>query len=294
MTTEVPPPAGRGKVPVWRTAIGSYGFVLWQSGSVLCARLASPRDYLRGEYGERLPDRSGRRGKPFLGRLGDLYRAFRRLLGHVPRLRRSLAPVFLLGERESVFTDVLGTRNWRFLGYTVLLTFAPIVPMFVIGFVSFGVFVSVVETQGAGAVELALILLFGLSGIAMFILLFVMFRFYLVLPGTAVDRPLTLGEAWRNMRGNSWRFIGAFFFVSIPLIIAALILATFGGISEFASATGGASEPTIGVLVVTNALMAIIGFFVMAVGVTVLSKFYRHIVGMDAPGGGAHVLAEGP
>ena len=27
MTTEVPPPAGRGKVPVWRTAIGSYGFV---------------------------------------------------------------------------------------------------------------------------------------------------------------------------------------------------------------------------------------------------------------------------
>lgn len=201
---------------------------------------------------------------------------------------------FLLGERESVFTDVLGTRNWRFLGYTVLLTFAPIVPMFVIGFVSFGVFVSVVETQGAGAVELALILLFGLSGIAMFILLFVMFRFYLVLPGTAVDRPLTLGEAWRNMRGNSWRFIGAFFFVSIPLIIAALILATFGGISEFASATGGASEPTIGVLVVTNALMAIIGFFVMAVGVTVLSKFYHHIVGMDAPGGGAHVLAEGP
>ena len=32
MTTQVPPPAGRGKVPVWRTAIGSYGFVFSNLG----------------------------------------------------------------------------------------------------------------------------------------------------------------------------------------------------------------------------------------------------------------------
>ncbi|MCH8095629.1 MAG: hypothetical protein IID53_00945 [Proteobacteria bacterium] len=294
MTTEVPPPAGRGKVPVWRTAIGSYGFVFgnldrffalgWLLLVITFAVNMASGFLIEVGGGE------SRSLADWVTYIALSAASWAMYLVFAVRWHR----FFLLGERESVFTDVLGTRNWRFLGYTVLLTFAPIVPMFVIGFVSFGVFVSVVETQGAGAVELALILLFGLSGIAMFILLFVMFRFYLVLPGTAVDRPLTLGEAWRNMRGNSWRFIGAFFFVSIPLIIAALILATFGGISEFASATGGASEPTIGVLVVTNALMAIIGFFVMAVGVTVLSKFYRHIVGMDAPGGGAHVLAEGP
>ena len=294
MTTEVPPPAGRGKVPVWRTAIGSYGFVFgnldrffalgWLLLVITFAVNMASGFLIEVGGGE------SRSLADWVTYIALSAASWAMYLVFAVRWHR----FFLLGERESVFTDVLGTRNWRFLGYTVLLTFAPIVPMFVIGFVSFGVFVSVVETQGAGAVELALILLFGLSGIAMFILLFVMFRFYLVLPGTAVDRPLTLGEAWRNMRGNSWRFIGAFFFVSIPLIIAALILATFGGISEFASATGGASEPTIGVLVVTNALMAIIGFFVMAVGVTVLSKFYHHIVGMDAPGGGAHVLAEGP
>ena len=294
MTTQVPPPAGRGKVPVWRTAIGSYGFVFGNLGRffalgwlllviTFAVNMASGALVNVGT-GE---DASVADWVTYIALSAASWAMY---LVFAVRWHR----FFLLDERESVFSEILAARNWRFLGYTVLLSFAPVVPMLVIGLVSFGVFVSVVESQGAGAVELALILLFGLSGIATFILLFVMFRFYLVLPGTAVDRPLTLGEAWRNMRGNSWRFIGAFFLVAIPLIIVALILATFGGISEFASMTSGAPEPTIGILVVTNAVTAIIGFFTMAVGVTVLSIFYRHIVGMDAPGGGAHILAEGP
>ncbi len=292
MTIQDAPAAGRGKVPVWRTAIGSYGFVFTNLGRffalgwlpLVIAFAASMASGFLTEVG----GGESRSLADWVTYLALTAASWAMYAVFAVRWHR----FYLLGERESVFTDVLGTRNWRFLGYTVLLTFAPIVPMLVIGLIGFVAVLSGAESQAAGAVELAFILLFGLSGFAAFILLFVMFRFYLVLPGTAVDRPLTLGEAWRNMRGNSWRFIGAFFLVAIPLIIAVLILATFSGISEFASMTGGAPEPTIGVLVVTNAVMAIIGFFTMAVGVTVLSKFYRHIVGGETGEGAA--AAGGP
>ncbi len=294
MTTLVPPPAGRGKVPVWRTAIDSYRFVFANLDRFFALGwLPLVIAFAASMTLAVLVDVGGGTNAPvadWVSYLALSAASWAMYIVFAVRWHR----FFLLNERESVFTHVLGMRNWRFLGYTVLLSFAPVVPMLVVGLIGFGVFVSVVESQGAGAVELALILLFGLSGFAAFILMFVMFRFYLVLPGTAVDRPLTLGEAWRNMRGNSWRFIGAFFLVAIPLIIVALILATFGGISEFSSMTSGAPEPTIGVLVVTNAVTAIIGFFTMAVGVTVLSIFYRHIVGMDAPEGGEIGAAAGP
>jgi hypothetical protein len=220
---------------------------------------------------------------------------------------------FLLDERESVFSDILAMRNWRFLGYTVLLSFAPMVPMMIFSLIGFGDFPPVAGPQSIETIDWTLItinwtliILFGLYMLAMPIIFFVLFRFFLVLPATAVDRPLAFGEAWRNMRGNTWRFIGASFLVAIPLIIVALILGAFAGYSQFASMTGGAPEPTtgvhltisagptIGVLLARNAVMAIFGFLLTAVGITVLSTFYRHIVGMEAPGGGAHVLAEGP
>ena len=174
---------------------------------------------------------------------------------------------FLLDERESVFSDVLGARNWHFLGYTLLLTFAPFVPMWF--FLLISEFVS------------------RLLSIASLILFLVMFRFSLVLPGTAVDQPLGLGEAWRNMRGNSWRFIGASFLVAISPICLIGILAAYSSGSFFGDLTSGEPESMADVPVFTNAAIAIIGFLWTAVGITVLSKFYRHIVGGETGADGA-------
>ena len=174
---------------------------------------------------------------------------------------------FLLGEHESVFIGIFSPRDWRFLGYAALLTWTPFVPMWVYLLIS--EFVS------------------GLFSIAASILLFVMFRFSLVLPGTAVDRPLGLGEAWRNLRGNTWRFIGASFLVVIPYVIPVWIVLKIFDLSQFTGTTNGTPEPTIGVLVATNAVWAIVGFFATAAGITVLSKFYRHIVGGGTGEGGA-------
>ncbi len=182
---------------------------------------------------------------------------------------------YLLDERESVFSEFIVARNWRFLGYTLLLDFAPFAPMFIMGHVA-------IETTNV---------LFGLYSWAASILIIVLLRFSLVLPGTAVDRPLGLGEAWRNMRGNTWRFIGASFLVVILYVIPFWIVSAVFGQSLSGGITNGASEPTIGAFFATNAAMAIFGFLATAVGITVLSKFYRHIVGGETGEGGA---AAGP
>ena len=279
MTTEVPPPAGRGKVPVFDTAVDSFYFVFSNLGRFfalgwLLFVMSFVASMTSGFLTEMGAEES--RSISLFAMSWAMYAVF------AVRWHR----FFLLNERVS---DDLGARNWRFIRYTVFLLFA-LVAMLVIGLNGFGAFVSVVESQGAGAVELALILLFGLSGFAAFVML----RFSFVLPSTAVDRPLGLGEAWRNMRGNSWRFIGAIILVAVPSVILILIRLAIFGPSLCADMTGGAPPLTIGVVVATKAVGALIGFFVAAAAVTVLSKFYRHIVSMDAPGGGAHVLAQGP
>ncbi len=174
---------------------------------------------------------------------------------------------FLLGEHESVFIGIFSPRDWRFLGYAALITWTPFVPMWV--FLLISEFVSI------------------LPSIAASILLLVMTRFSLVLPGTAVDRSLGLGEAWRKMLGHTWRFIGAFFLAAILYMIPLWIVSAIFGQTLSGGITSGAPEPTIGTLFATNAAMAIFGFFATAAGITVLSKFYRHIVGMEAPEGSA-------
>ena len=94
------------------------------------------------------------------------------------------------------------------------------------------------------------------------------------------------------MSGNTWRFIGALLLVSIPFVILIRIVSAIFGLSQFTGTTGGAPEPTIGVLVATNAVHTFIGFFITAVWITVLSKFYRHIiVGIETGEDGAAGLA---
>ncbi len=268
MTTGGQPPVTAQKLPVWRTVLGSYGFVFSNLGRFLAlgwlplviAFAASMTSDVLAEVG------GGKNG--FVADWASYI-----ALGAVSLAMYAVFAVrwhrfFLLGEHEGVFIGIFSPRDWRFLGYLVLLTIAPMVPMWVIVLISG--FVSI------------------LHSIAVSILLFVMFRFSLVLPGTAVDRPLGLDEAWHKMLGHTWRFIGAFFLVAFLYMIPFWIVSEIFVQSVFDSGmTGGAAEPTIGTLFATNAAMDIFGFFATAASITVLSKFYRHIVGMEAPEGGA-------
>ena len=129
MMTEVPPPAGRGKVPVWRTAIRSYGFVFSNLGRffalgwlllVITFAVNMASGFLTEVGGE-----ESRSLADWVSYLALSAASWAMYIVFAVRWHR----FFLLNERESVFTHVLEMRNWRFLGYTVLLSFAPVVPM---------------------------------------------------------------------------------------------------------------------------------------------------------------------
>ena len=258
MTIEVPPPAGRGKVPVWRTAMDSYGFVFGNLDRFFALGwLPLVIAFAVNMAIDVLADVGG--GKN--GFVADwvTYTALEAAnwamyLVFAVRWHR----FFLLDEHESVFSGIFAARNWRFLGYTLLLTFAPFVPVLVFLFIS-GFVSSLFSTPSL-------------------ILFFVMIRFSLVLPGTAVDRPIGLGEAWRGLGGNTWRYIGAIIPVAIPMIIAGFILNLLVPI-WFASMDGGGPGSLMTFLVVRNLVNIILTFFVIAFGITVLSKTYRHIIG---------------
>jgi hypothetical protein len=260
------PPVTAGKVPVWQTAVESYRFVFANLDRFLALGWLPLLITFAAYMGSDVLDDVG----------GGEDASVADWVTHIALEAASLAVYavfavrwhrfFLHDDRESVFSEIFSARDWRFLGYTLLLFYSPFVPMLALLLIS--EFVS------------------GLFGIAGFVLLFVMTRFCLVLPSTAVDRPLGLGEAWHKMLGHTWRFIRAFLLVLIPSVILAWIVPDIFDLYQSTGTTNGAPEPTIGVLVATNVVLAIVGFFATAAGITVLSKFYRHIVGGERGEGG--------
>ena len=266
MTTEVPPLAGKGIIPVGRTAIDSYRFVFinldrflalaWAPMAVNVATHAVILAVM-GAGAEAMEFSPARFVETTLISLPSyaMYVLF------AVRWHR----LYLLEERHGVFTEVFAARNWRFLGYFLLLSLAPGVPK----------------------------LIFGPSGwpIVM-VLYFVFLRFSLVLPSAAVDRPLGFGEAWRKMRGYLVPYFAIFILIAIPIIIVAVILAAV----VFSGMGAGGSEVAFERALVQRSLVhsgvtAIFTFFFTAAGITVLSKLYRHIVGGETGEGGA---AAGP
>ena len=189
---------------------------------------------------------------------------------------------FLLDERESVFGEILAARNWRFLGYTLLLAFAPVVLEFLI---AFGAVLSGAGSLVAETIDMVISYI-GRYKFAWVIVFVIFSRFFLVLPATAVDRPLTLGKAWHIMRGNSWRFIGATYLGAILVVVVSRMVLT----QHLEPRAGAEPQTAIDAIVI----YALVDFLAIAVGITVLSKFYRHIVGMEAPEGGESGAAAGP
>ncbi len=256
MTTEVPPPAGKGIIPVGRTAIESYRFVFinldrflalaWAPMAVNVATHAVILAVM-GAGAEAMEFSPARFVETTLISLPSyaMYVLF------AVRWHR----LYLLEERHGVFTEVFAVRNWRFLGYVLLLSLATDVPELILG--PSGWPVSMVVS-------------------------FVFLRFSLVLPSAAVDRPVGLGEAWRKMRGYIVPYFAIFILIAIPAIIFAGILAAV----VFSGMFAGGPQIVFERAMVHGGVTAIFTFFFTAAAITVLSKFYRHIIGVETGEGG--------
>ena len=299
MTTDGQPLAIAGKVPVWRTAVESYGFVFFNLGRLLALGwpllMIATAALIVGELftgGRSSWEAETRQQSPAHVVANILFGVlfYAMVLVFVVRWHR----FFLLGERESVFVNLFASRNWRFLGYLLLLALAPLLPMLIALIIVLGVAISVAGSPQEGMVTGPLAVLFFFAWFAPFVLYFVFFRFSLVLPAAAVDRPIGLAESWRKLRGNTGRLLGALYLVPLPIMILVFIVMMPFLRSSFASMQAGGPGPSITVFFVWMLVLVIIVIFAIAVGITVLSKFYRHIVGMDAPEGGESGAAAGP
>ena len=268
MTTQVPPPAGRGIIPVGRTAIESYRFVFinldrlvalgWAPMVVIVATHAVSLSVMGAGMGAGTEVMEFSLARFVATKLISLPSYAMYVLFAV-RWHR----FYLLDERHGVFTEVLTGRNWRFLGYVLLLTLAPGVPN----------------------------LIFGPSGWPVVMVLYFLFlRFSLVLPSAAVDQPLRLGEAWRKMRGYIVPYVAIVILIATP----AIIVSGFFAVVVFSGMFAGGSQVVFERIVVYNGVTAIFTFLFTAAGITGLSKFYRHIVDMEAPEGGESDAAAGP
>lgn len=105
------------------------------------------------------------------------------------------------------------------------------------------------------------------------------FRWSLLLPAAAYGRPLGLGEAWRQMRGNTWRLVacslaaGGTVVMGAVLIFAAILSAAHIGLTD------PLPEPVPPGLLILRALVdTIADFILVALGASILAAFYRRLV----------------
>ena len=108
-----------------------------------------------------------------------------------------------------------GARQWRYL--LLWLTVSVIAPAPVIALI-------LLATAFVGQEEL--ILVPPVLVAAILTTLFIYGRIVLLLPGAAVDRPLSIATSWSLTTGNGWRMMGIVFLPLLPVALVKLLVAT--------------------------------------------------------------------
>jgi hypothetical protein len=106
---------------------------------------------------------------------------------------------------------------------------------------------------------------------ALMIVMFFLPRLSLVLPAIALGERLSLADAWRVTRGNTWRLACAVVLCELSLLALLLPL-----ISLYLYLYAYLSTRTLSVIVATISALAYV--LVVTIGVTLLSLAYRHFV----------------
>jgi hypothetical protein len=90
-------------------------------------------------------------------------------------------------------------------------------------------------------------------------------RLAVALPGTAIGRPMTLGDSMRVTKGNTWRLFGGSLLVYVPSYVISFVL----GLVTDASWMGN----------LATLLLYCVYFFSMVAAISFLSLSYRFLVG---------------
>jgi hypothetical protein len=164
---------------------------------------------------------------------------------------------------KGLFRVGLSSREWRFLGYSLL-----VYPLMI---------ALILICYAAGSMSETLGWLVSLAAIAVFIYLTV--RSCLVLPATAADHPTSLKTSWQQTAGHFWPMFVVFIVLFLIFFVALLIVAVILGFIFGQSLTG---------TIIQQLVLVPIQLLGICVSVSALSYIYRILSGHPDP------LAETP
>jgi hypothetical protein len=110
-------------------------------------------------------------------------------------------------------------------------------------------------------------------------------RLSLLFPAAAYGAPLGLGAAWRAMRGNSWRLVGASLMAALPILLFHQLLVATLAAAQLLHPDQAASDSPVGLILLGGVVVAVLGLILSALGASVLSEFYRRIMRVETKGG---------
>jgi hypothetical protein len=104
-------------------------------------------------------------------------------------------------------------------------------------------------------------------------------RLSLLLPAAARSDRLGLADAWRAMRGNTWRLLAASVLAVAPVVLLTSIL--FGRLlaaAHIGSLEALTQDPPLGVFLLNAVLEVVLRLLLVALGASILSDFYRRLM----------------
>lgn len=298
MTYTAPPTQPVTNLPVWDTVAAAYRSVLQDNVQHLPRAAVGPLvlSLLIGLIEPALsPATGGASGTEAAGP-NVLLSIVLSILGTVPYVLFGVAwhRLVLLGPQVAAPNTVprWERRHWAFFGYSLLVS-AVFLGMILVAWLIGGLFgggpldlsgnVPAEPAPGPALMALTLLLVVGFTALT------VMMRLSFVFPAVAVDERYSLGDAWRQTKGQGLRLLGAMILASLPFFLGIQIL---GGIlGDAVQSTQGANSAGGGLDFALLLLVSIVvGYVWTAIGVSLLSIAFRTCSGWipdtSGPGGG--------
>lgn len=181
----------------------------------------------------------------------------------------------LVGEPPRFMPRFRG-REWRFLGYSLLVALIYFGAMIGGGLLFLGLGFGLAAASGPLGIAAAVLYLVGVV-----VLWFYFVRLSLVLPAVAVDEETDLlGRAWRRGKGNGTRLLAGTFTCALPVWIVETVFQLmvepgFGRMERLGSAA--ATHPSLGVMLIAGPIFVLLYFVQVALTVGFLSFAYRQL-----------------
>jgi hypothetical protein len=159
----------------------------------------------------------------------------------------------------------------RFIGYTVLFSLPTVGPA-----------AALIISGAPSVAEDSARMLVGVAGLLSIATMLGVLRLSLAWPAAAYGAPLGWREAWRQMRGNTWRLAAATLLVYVPVfvtvgfVLSVILSAAHVNIEELPA------RPPLGLVLLGGVVYTVLMFLLIALWATVLAEFYRRLV-LTAP-----------